>query len=142
MPGPGAYWLLLPLSGQLVAERGEGLIGSQGATGRAVATAAGRGGGGGGAPWTAPLAALGPGVACVARLVLGLAARLGDLAPVRLEPRPCLGVLLLPLLALLLVTFEPLARLGVETVGVDVVALLVVGGRHAVQRRVEVVPDR
>jgi hypothetical protein len=46
----------------------------------------------------------------------------------RLEARPCLGVLLLPLLALLLVTFEPLAGLGVEAVGVDVIALLVVGG--------------
>src|SRR5213078_832962 len=121
-------WLLLALAGQLVAQRGERLVGSQRTTGRAVATAGGRGG----APLTAPVATLGLG---------GLASCLGDLAPVCLEPRPRLGVLLLPLLALRLVPFEPLAGLGVEALGVDVVALLVVLGRHAVQRRVEVVPD-
>src|ERR1700729_527000 len=59
----------------------------------------------------------------------------------RLEPGPGLGVLVLPLLALLLVTRQPFARLRVEAVGVLVVALLVVGGRHAVQGRVEVVAD-
>src|SRR5437764_1505108 len=64
------------------------------------------------------------------RVFLGLAG-LGDLPPVRLEPRTGLGVLLLPLLALGLVPFEPLPRLGVEAIGVDVVALIVVGGGHA-----------
>src|SRR5690348_14702060 len=140
-----AFWPLLVLAGQLVAERGERLVGSQGASRRAVATAGGGRGGGGrrGAPLAAPVAALGPCVAPVATIVLGgLVTRLGDLAPVCLEPRPRLGVLLLPLFALGLVAFEPLPGLGVEALGVDVVALLVVLGGHAVQRRVEVVPDR
>ena len=60
----------------------------------------------------------------------------------RLEPGPRLGVLPLPLFALGVVALEPLAGLGVEAVGVDVVALVVIGGRHAVQGRVEVVADR
>ncbi len=48
-----------------------------------------------------------------------------------------LGVLPLPLLALLLVARQPLPGLGVEAVGVDVVAVLVVAGLHAVLGRVE-----
>src|SRR5215467_3593349 len=128
------------LAGELVAERGERLVGSQGTTGRAVVATAG---GGGGAPLAAPFAALGPGVAAVASLLIGgLVTGLGDLAPVCLEPRPRLGVLLLPLLALGLIPLEPLAGLGVETLGVDVVALLVVLGGHAVERRVEVLAQR
>src|SRR6185437_11920034 len=73
--------------------------------------------------------------------LLGLGPGLLDLAPVRLEASPRLGVLVLPLLALPLEALQPLARLRVEAVGVLVVALLVVGGRHAVQGRVEVVAD-
>src|SRR5208282_5241739 len=53
------------------------------------------------------------------------------LTPVRLEPGSRLGVLVLPLLTLLLVARQPLAGLRVEALGVLVVALLVVGGRHA-----------
>ena len=49
----------LALPGQLVAERGERLVGGQGATRGTVATAAGRGGG---TPPAAPVATLGPGV--------------------------------------------------------------------------------
>src|SRR6516225_7656906 len=74
-------------------------------------------------------------------LFLGLA-RLRDLAAVRLEAGPRLGVLALPLLALRVVPFQPLARVRVETLRVDVVALVVIGGGHAVQGRVEVVADR
>src|ERR687897_522412 len=64
-----------------------------------------------------------------------------DLVLVRLPARVGLGVLLLPLLALLLEPGEPLLGVGVETVGVLVVAGVVVVGRHAVQRRVEMVGD-
>ena len=60
----------------------------------------------------------------------------------RLEPRARLGVLALPLLTLGVVALEPLAGLGVEALRVLVVALLVVGRGHAVQRGVEVVADR
>src|ERR1700683_5756815 len=79
--------------------------------------------------------------AVVASLGLGPPS-LGDLRLVRLVPRPGLGVLLLPLLALLLVPLEPFLRLGVEALGIDVVALVVVGGRHAVQGRGEVLAGR
>src|SRR5829696_5469797 len=48
-----------------------------------------------------------------------------------------LGVLVLPDRALVVEALEPLARLGVEALGVDVVALLVVGRGHAVERGVE-----
>ena len=47
------------------------------------------------------------------------------------------GVALLPRLTLLVVAGQPLLGLGVEAVGVDVVALVVVLGLHAVLRRVE-----
>src|SRR5690606_28908447 len=63
---------------------------------------------------------------------------LGHLAHVLLVASVRLGVLLLPLLALGLVPFLPLLGVGVEALGVDVVALLVVLGGHAVLRRVEV----
>src|SRR6266498_1254099 len=59
-----------------------------------------------------------------------------------LVPGPGLGVLPLPLLALGVEALQPLARLGVEALRVDVVALIVIGGGHAVQGWVEVVPDR
>ncbi len=49
-----------------------------------------------------------------------------------------LGVLPLPLGTLLLVAVQPVVRLGVEALGVLVVAFVVVVGSHAVQRRVEV----
>src|SRR5690606_10040732 len=62
---------------------------------------------------------------------------LGLLLDVGLPAGVRLGVLLLPGRALLLEALAPLARLGVEALGVDVVALLVVGRGHAVERRVE-----
>src|SRR5690606_39048162 len=52
-------------------------------------------------------------------------------------PGAGLGVLALPLFAGLVVAFHPLAGLRVEALRVDVVALVVVLGGHAVQRRVE-----
>ena len=52
------------------------------------------------------------------------------------------GVLRLPLLALLLVTSDPLVGVRVEAFGVLVVALLVVLGRHAVDGRIEVLGSR
>src|SRR5690606_21260506 len=57
---------------------------------------------------------------------------------VRLPALAGLGVLPLPFLTLLLVAGQPLAGLRVEALRVDVVAVLVVGGGHAVQGRVEV----
>src|SRR6185437_9293844 len=63
---------------------------------------------------------------------------LDNLALVSLEARPCFGVLTLPLGLLLFVAWQPLVGLGVEALGVDVVALSVVVRRHAVERRVEV----
>src|SRR6266568_4219434 len=74
--------------------------------------------------------------------LVGLGAGLLHLLAVRLEPGTRLGVLVLPLLALLLVAGQPLPGLRVEALRVLVVALLVVGGWHAVQGRVEVVADR
>src|SRR5690625_720128 len=61
-----------------------------------------------------------------------------DLLLVGFPARVCFSVLTLPLFALGFVTFEPLVGLGVEALGVLVVALLVVVGRHAVERRIEV----
>src|SRR5215471_11626081 len=128
-------------AGQLVAQRREGLIRGERARravlvggvagGRRAPAAAGRTG----------LAVGGAGLAILG-LFLGLAARLGDLAAVRLETGARLGVLVLPLLALRVVPFQPLARVRVEALRVDVVARVVIGGGHAVQGRVEVVPDR
>src|SRR4051794_25133983 len=69
----------------------------------------------------------------------GAAGLLGllDLLLVGLPARVRLGVLRLPGGPLLLVALEPLPRLGVEALRVEVVALLVVARRHAVERRVE-----
>src|SRR5262245_5321880 len=69
---------------------------------------------------------------------LRLASGLGDLPLVGLKPGARLGVLTLPFLALGIESFEPFAGLWVETVGVDVVALLIVGGWHPVEGWVEV----
>src|SRR5712691_2540802 len=113
-------------AGQLVPQRGESLVGGQRAhdlglrlLDRAAPVIAGR--------------------VCLGGV--GLAGG-GYLLLMRLIPRPRLGVLPLPFLALGVIALQPLARLGVEAVGVDVVALLVVGGRHAVEGRVEVLADR
>src|SRR6201996_6409539 len=98
---------------------------------------------GAGAP-LAPRGAVGRGVTGLGRdrvLLVGLSAGLLDLLAVRFEAGAGLGVLVLPLLTLLLVARQPLPGLRVETLGVLVVALLVVGGRHAIQGRVEVVAD-
>src|ERR1700722_621288 len=141
------------LAGQPLAESGQRLVRGQragrlGARGRAGRDRAARAG-----PRAAPATAGRPrgaarsrafGVAVARRdrfLLVGLAGFLHLLA-VRLEPGARLRVLVLPLLALLLVAVQPLARLRVEAVRVLVVALLVVGGRHAVEGRVEVVADR
>src|SRR5579875_449415 len=139
-------------AGQALAQRRQRLVGGE----RAGRRAAGRGGrraagGAGPAPRLAgPAAAAaaagaalgGAGaLAAVRGCLVGLAGLL-HLAPVRLDRRPRLGVLPLPLLALHLVAGQPLAGLRVEALGVLVVAVLVVGGGHAVQGRVEVVADR
>src|SRR4029453_2175129 len=60
-----------------------------------------------------------------------------DLLAVRLEAGLRLGVLLLPLLALGVEALAPFAGVGVGALGVEVVALGVVGGGHAVGGRVE-----
>src|SRR6185437_397429 len=129
-------WRTSALAGQLVAEGGQGLVGGQGA-GRGVVVracgavaAAARAAGGrlGGRGGVARLA-----------LFLGLGAGFLDLATVCLEAGAGLGVLPLPLLALGLVAGEPVAALRVEAFGVQVVALVVVGRGHAVERRVELV---
>src|SRR5262249_35746248 len=142
-PGPA-----LALAGELVPQGGEGLVGGQGAAGGVVAAGAaaapagaGSGGGGrrrrgaaaGGSALRRDLGAAGRG------LFLGLGPGVLDLLAVRLEAGPRLGVLVLPGLALLLVARQPFARLRVEALRVLVVALVVVGRRHAVQGRVEVV---
>src|SRR5215211_539053 len=62
---------------------------------------------------------------------------LGDLPLVLLEALVSAGVLPLPLLALLVEAFLPLLGLRVEALGIDVVAVLVVLGGHAVPGRVE-----
>src|SRR5213076_1712862 len=68
---------------------------------------------------------------------VGLAG-LDDLLLVLLEAGLRLGVLGLPHLTLGFEALEPVVGLGVEALGVDVVALVVVRRGHAVQRRVEV----
>src|SRR5262249_50287265 len=64
-------------------------------------------------------------------------ASLLDLLAVRVVAGLRLGVLPLPVLALLLVPRQPVPGLRVEALRVDVVAVLVVLGLHAVRRRVE-----
>src|SRR6476646_2114509 len=140
-------------AGQLLAQGRQGLVGSQRAggagtrrrgrgdrAGRAALAGAARAG-----TTTAAGGAVGrTGIGDFAAghfFLVGLGPGLLHLAAVRLEPGARLGVLVLPLLALLLVAGQPLPGLRVEAVGVLVVALLVVGGRHAVQGRVEVVAD-
>src|SRR3954470_16250767 len=113
------------LAGQLLAERLQRLVGSERTLdGSVVLRGSGRG---------------------VRRSLAGLhVGRLGllDLLLVGLPARVGLGVLPLPLLTLLVEALEPLAGLRVEALRVDVVALVVVRRRHAVERRVEVVRDR
>src|SRR5690606_22318091 len=107
---------------ELLAEGRQGLVGGEGAAGRGRLALLLRLAVGGGSR--------------LAGLRLGLAGLL-DLLAVGLVARLGLGVLPLPLLTLLVEALEPLPGLRVEALGVDVVALLVVGGRHAVERRVE-----
>src|SRR5665648_436871 len=116
------------VAGELLAQRREGLVRGQGARGlrlghRRVAARRSR------------LAGSADG------LGVGLD-RLGDLLLVRLPALVGGRVLRLPYLALGLVARQPLVRLGVEALRVLVVALLVVFGSHAVQRRVEVLAAR
>src|SRR5262249_15166358 len=129
----------------LVGGQRAGGAGARGGTRGDRAGAAGRAGPGRAAAAGATRGSVGrAGVAALARgrlLLVGPGPGLLHLAAVRLEPGPGLGVLLFPLLALLLVAGQPLAGLRVEALRVLVVALLVVGGRHAVQGRVEVVAD-
>src|SRR5690606_20098030 len=109
---------------ELLAESRQGLVGGEGATGGAGLAA---------------LLALRLAVGRRRRLAglgLGLAGLL-DLPAVGLVALLGLGVLPLPLLTLLVEALEPLPGLRVEALGVDVVAVLVVGGGHAVERGVE-----
>src|SRR5699024_1245785 len=118
------------VASELLPQRGQGLVGGQGALGTRRRRA-GRGG--------AALRAVGGGGGVVAGLrgsrVVG--GSLLDLGPVGLPAGVGVGVLLLPGLALGLVALEPLVGLRVEALGVLVVALLVVLRGHAVERRVE-----
>src|SRR5690349_22604259 len=125
-------------AGELLAQSGERLVGGQGAgrllrrARRARRRARRRGGGGGRRGGHAA------GRNRVERgLGVGLAGRL-HLLGVGLPTLAGVGVLLLPRLALLVEAVEPLTRLGVEALRVDVVALVVVRRRHAVEGRVEV----
>ena len=124
-------------AGQLLAERGQGLVGGQGAGRgaglgrRAAGPRRARRGLDGGDAALGDLAAL--------RRLFGLGAGLLDLLAVRLEASAGLGVLPLPLLTLRVEAGQPVARLGVEALRVQVVPGLVVGRGHAVQGRVELV---
>src|SRR5262245_3600063 len=109
-------------AGQLLAERLQRLVGGERA-GAAVALARGA-------------LALGGVRRGLAGLDLGLLG-VGLLLDVGLPAGVRLGVLLLPGGPLLVEALEPLAGLRVEALGVDVVALLVVRRRHAVERGVE-----
>src|SRR3954452_11254402 len=119
----------VPAAGELLAERLQRLVGGQ----RAAGLLAGLG-------LVGPIGRtgcrrVGRGLAGLDLGLLGLLL----LLDVGLPAGVSLGVLVLPGRALLVVALEPLARLGVEAVGVDVVALLVVRRSHAVERRVELV---
>src|SRR3954452_14939581 len=126
-------------AGELLAERGELGVAGEGATAalrlRALARV------GVVARLGSSVLARGPTGGVVGRrrlgglglLLLG-ALQLGD---VLLVARVGRLVLALPLLALRLVPLAPLAGVRVEALGVDVVAGVVVLGRHAVERRVE-----
>src|SRR6266545_2927545 len=123
----GATWSALS-AGELLPQRGERLVGGQRAAGLLGRLGGGRGARRGRRGGTGR-SRLGDGVRRPGRL---------DLLGVRLPALAGLGVLPLPLLALLLVPIQPLAGLRVEAFGVDVVALGVVCRGHAVERRVEV----
>src|SRR4051812_13098129 len=120
----GARWvvvLLLVLAAcQLLLERRQSLVGREGALG--LLGRLGRGG-------TARGRCAGTGARGGRSVGLGGGSRL-DLLGVGLPGGAGVGVLPLPLLPLLVEALEPLARLGVEAVGVDVVALGVVRGGH------------
>src|SRR5699024_6709560 len=75
------------------------------------------------------------------RGLLGGGATLLDLLGVQPVATLGLRVAVLPLLALLLEALEPLVGLGVEALGEDVVAGLVVAVGHAVLGRVEVLRE-
>src|SRR5258705_2849266 len=140
-------------AGQLLAQGRQGLVGSQraggtGTRGRARGARAGCAALAGPARAAAAAGTRGAvgraGFADLASgyfLLVGLGPGRLHLLAVRLNPGPRLGVLMLPLLALLLVARQPLAGLRVEALRVLVVTLLVVGGRHAIEGRVEVVAD-
>src|SRR6478609_2790854 len=114
-------------AGQLLPQRGELLVAGERAAGLRRCTAA--------LPRVVGAPAVGRG------LRLGLRA-LAQLRDVLLVAGVRLGVLLLPGLALGLEALGPLAGLHVEALGVDVVALGVVLGGHAVARGVELGVDR
>src|SRR4051812_3561960 len=118
------YPCLFLVAGQLLAQCRERLVGGQRAAASRVA-----------APPTGLVAPGGVGLRS-GRLGLGLAGFF-DLLLVRVETGTRLRVLPLPRLTLLVEALEPVAGLGVEALGVLVVALGVVLGRHAVERRVE-----
>src|SRR5690606_3453734 len=101
-------------AGELVAQRLERLVGGQ----RAAC---------GGVRLGLRLRGIATGGSFAAALRIGLL-RLGDLPLVRLPALMRLGVLLLPDSLSFLVAFLPLPGLRIEAVGVDVVALVVVGG--------------
>src|SRR5690606_38616390 len=114
-----AFSAMRSVAGELLAKRRERLVVGEGAgTGALRREAAAAGG------------------SDVLGVGLGLD-RLGDLLLVLLPASLSLRVLLLPGLASLVVALEPLVGLGVEALGELVLAVLVVLGRHAVQRRVE-----
>src|SRR5680860_1287510 len=148
-------------AGELLAQRREGLVGGQGALvlvdgRRVVATTGGVGRrrglgcsvGRGGRTTSCTTSCTtgsgtgsGTGGGAAGGVRLGLVGVL-DLLLVGLPAGVGPGVLPLPLLALGVEALEPLVGLGVEAVGVLVVALLVVLLRHAVHRRVEVLAGR
>src|ERR1035437_2860815 len=123
--------------GELLTQSGERLIRSQRAlSGRRV----GRGRGRGRAVRLRGRCTIGGVAGRLLRVGCSLGVSLDgflDLNLVRLPASVSVGVLLLPLLALLLVAADPFVGLGVEAFGVLVVAGLVVLGSHAVHRRVE-----
>src|SRR5207244_3329485 len=104
--------VLLLAAGQLLAERGERLVGGEGTAAAATFAA---------------LRLLGVVRLRAGRLGLG-ATRLFDLLLVGVEAGAGLGVLPLPGLPLLVEALEPVAGLRVEALGVLVVPLLVVLG--------------
>src|SRR6185437_14927573 len=117
----GPLWLRLSATGQLLPQRRQRFVRGQGAV---VLSSLRRIGG--------CLADLG------SRLRIGPLG-VGELLAVRVEPFTSGGVPLLPRLALAVVARQPFLAVRVEALGVDVVALVVVLGFHAVLRGVEVI---